>query len=94
MKLGVHRAELASALEPADRAWFLNTGDLGWDLRAAVTSLKGRVSFAETVEALVQGLADEVKPGDHVLVMSNGGFGGLHDKLIAELRRRAAVAAT
>jgi UDP-N-acetylmuramate: L-alanyl-gamma-D-glutamyl-meso-diaminopimelate ligase len=90
MKLGVHREELAPALAPADRVWFLNTGDLGWDLPSAVASLEGRVSFAGTVEALVQGLADEVKPGDHVLVMSNGGFGGLHDKLIAELRSRSA----
>jgi UDP-N-acetylmuramate: L-alanyl-gamma-D-glutamyl-meso-diaminopimelate ligase len=46
------------------------------------------VRFAESVDALVTGLAADAQPGDHVLVMSNGGFGGLHDKLLAELRAR------
>jgi UDP-N-acetylmuramate: L-alanyl-gamma-D-glutamyl-meso-diaminopimelate ligase len=88
MKLGVHREQLAPALALADRSWFLNSADLGWDLPAAVHSLGTRVSFAESVEALVRGLADEAQAGDQVLVMSNGGFGGLHEKLLAELRRR------
>jgi UDP-N-acetylmuramate: L-alanyl-gamma-D-glutamyl-meso-diaminopimelate ligase len=91
MKLGVHREQLAPALALADRAWFLNSADLGWDLPAAVGTLGGRAGFAETVEALVQGLADDSRPGDQVLIMSNGGFGGLHDKLLAALR--ACVAA-
>jgi len=91
MKLGIHREQLGPALSLADRVWFLNLGDLGWDLPAAVGSLKGRVGFAGTVPALVQELAHEIKPGDHVLIMSNGGFGGLHDKLIAELRRRSGL---
>jgi UDP-N-acetylmuramate: L-alanyl-gamma-D-glutamyl-meso-diaminopimelate ligase len=89
MKLGVHREQLAPALALADRSWFLNSADLGWDLPAALSSLGKRVSFAKTVDALVKGLADEAQPGDQVLVMSNGGFGGLHDKLLAELRARA-----
>jgi UDP-N-acetylmuramate: L-alanyl-gamma-D-glutamyl-meso-diaminopimelate ligase len=88
MKLGVHREQLAVALAAADRAWFLNSADLGWDLPAAVASLGARVSFAATVEALVHGLAEDSRPGDQVLVMSNGGFGGLHDKLLAALRAR------
>jgi UDP-N-acetylmuramate: L-alanyl-gamma-D-glutamyl-meso-diaminopimelate ligase len=88
MKLGVHRDQLAPSLALADRSWLLNSPDLGWDLPAALGSLGGRASFAATVEALVQGLAVDSRPGDHVLVMSNGGFGGLHDKLLAELRKR------
>lgn len=86
MKLGVHREQLAAALAQADRAWFLNPGDLGWDLPAAVRALGARAGFVTTVEALVESLAAEARPGDHVLVMSNGGFGGLHDKLLAALR--------
>ncbi len=86
MKLGVHREQLAPALAPADLSWFLKPPDLGWDLPAAVASLGARVRFAESVDALVQGLADDARPGDQVLVMSNGGFGGLHDKLLAALR--------
>jgi UDP-N-acetylmuramate: L-alanyl-gamma-D-glutamyl-meso-diaminopimelate ligase len=88
MKLGVHREQLAPALAAADRTWFLRAPDLEWDLAAAVASLGDRVSFAADVEALVKGLVDDSRPGDQVLVMSNGGFGGVHDKLLAALRAR------
>ena len=88
MKLGVHSAHLAPALALADRDWFLNSPDLGWDLRGAVGGLGERANFAASVEALVQGLVDDSRPGDHVLIMSNGGFGGLHEKLLAALKAR------
>ncbi len=88
MKLGVHRAQLGAALAATDGVWFLNPADLGWDLPAAVASLGGRARFAASVDALVQGLVGELRAGDQVLVMSNGGFGGLHDKLLAALRAR------
>jgi UDP-N-acetylmuramate: L-alanyl-gamma-D-glutamyl-meso-diaminopimelate ligase len=90
MKLGVHREQLAPALALADRAWFLNSADLGWNLPSAVAALGARASFAASVDALVQGLAGDSRPGDHILVMSNGGFGGLHEKLLAALRARTA----
>ncbi len=92
MKLGVHREQLAPSLILADRSWFLNSSDLGWDLPGAVRQLGERGRFADSVDALVKGLADDAQPGDHVLVMSNGGFGGLHDKLLAELRARGGPA--
>jgi UDP-N-acetylmuramate: L-alanyl-gamma-D-glutamyl-meso-diaminopimelate ligase len=91
MKLGVHRASLAASLAAADRSWFLNSRDLGWDLPAAVASLGPRVRFAASVEALVQGILEEAVVGDQLLIMSNGGFGGLHDKLLAGLAARAAA---
>jgi UDP-N-acetylmuramate: L-alanyl-gamma-D-glutamyl-meso-diaminopimelate ligase len=86
MKLGVHREQLAPALNLADRAWFLDSPDLGWELPPAVAALGARASFAPNVDALVKGIADDSRAGDHILVMSNGGFGGLHDKLLAALR--------
>jgi UDP-N-acetylmuramate: L-alanyl-gamma-D-glutamyl-meso-diaminopimelate ligase len=89
MKLGVHREQLAPALGLADRAWFLNSPDLGWDLPSAVAALGRRASFAASVEALVKGLTEDSRPGDHIVVMSNGGFGGLHEKLLAALRARS-----
>jgi len=92
MKLGVHREQLAPSLILADRSWFLNSADLGWDLPGAVRELGARARFADSVDTLVKGLADDAQPGDHVLVMSNGGFGGLHDKLLAELRARGGPA--
>jgi len=87
MKLGVHREQLAPALAAADRTWLLNAPDMGWDLPAAVAPLGDRARLGQSVEALVEGIAADARAGDHVLVMSNGGFGGLHDKLIAALRR-------
>jgi UDP-N-acetylmuramate: L-alanyl-gamma-D-glutamyl-meso-diaminopimelate ligase len=88
MKLGVHREQLAPALAAADLSWLLAAKDLGWDLAAALTPLGRRATIAASVDAMVAGLAAEVRPGDHILVMSNGGFGGLHDKLLAALRAR------
>ncbi|HEX3848609.1 MAG TPA: UDP-N-acetylmuramate:L-alanyl-gamma-D-glutamyl-meso-diaminopimelate ligase [Steroidobacteraceae bacterium] len=89
MKLGVHREQMAPALADADRTWFLTVPDLDWDLPKSVAALGPRASFADGVEPLVSALAAESRPGDHILVMSNGGFGGLHDKLLAALRARA-----
>jgi len=91
MKLGVHRDQLAPALALADHAWFFNPPQLGWDLTAAVASMGARVSFASTVDALAAELAAQARAGDQILVMSNGGFGGLHDKLLAALRSRGAA---
>jgi UDP-N-acetylmuramate: L-alanyl-gamma-D-glutamyl-meso-diaminopimelate ligase len=86
MKLGVHRDELAPALAGADRAWFLTVPGLDWDLRASLAPLGARARFGDSVDELVAGIAAEARPGDQVLVMSNGGFGGLHEKLLAALR--------
>jgi UDP-N-acetylmuramate: L-alanyl-gamma-D-glutamyl-meso-diaminopimelate ligase len=89
MKLGIHREQLAAALALADLSWLFNPADLGWNLPAAVASLGDRARFAASVDALVKGLADDSRPGDHVLIMSNGGFGAIHDKLLAALRARS-----
>jgi UDP-N-acetylmuramate: L-alanyl-gamma-D-glutamyl-meso-diaminopimelate ligase len=86
MKLGVHRDQLAPALGAADLSWFFCPKDLGWDLAGAVSALGERAHFAATVESLVQELAAQARAGDHILVMSNGGFGGLHDKLLSALQ--------
>jgi UDP-N-acetylmuramate: L-alanyl-gamma-D-glutamyl-meso-diaminopimelate ligase len=88
MKLGVHREQLAPALAAADLSWLLSSADLGWDLGSALAPLGRRATIAASVDAMVAGLAAEVRAGDHILVMSNGGFGGLHDKLLAALRTR------
>jgi UDP-N-acetylmuramate: L-alanyl-gamma-D-glutamyl-meso-diaminopimelate ligase len=88
MKLGVHRDQLAPSLAVADKSWFLNAKDLGWDLSGAVSGMGERVRLEPSVDELVKGLAADARAGDHVLIMSNGGFGGLHDKLLAALRAR------
>ncbi len=87
MKMGVHRDALAPSLAAADSVWMFAPPDLGWDAAAVVESLgeKGRV--ARSLDELVNGLAGAVRPGDQVLIMSNGGFGGLHGKLLEALAR-------
>jgi UDP-N-acetylmuramate: L-alanyl-gamma-D-glutamyl-meso-diaminopimelate ligase len=89
MRLGVHRETLAGALAQADLCWFYEAPDLGWDLRAAVAGLGQKARFAASVDELVAALAAELRPEDHALIMSNGGFGGLHSKLLAALGARA-----
>ncbi len=86
MKMGVHRDHMAPSLAAADIAYFFCPADLGWDLRGAVASMGPRARFADSVDALAQELAAEARAGDHILVMSNGGFGGLHEKLLTALR--------
>jgi UDP-N-acetylmuramate: L-alanyl-gamma-D-glutamyl-meso-diaminopimelate ligase len=66
---------------------------LGWDLSAALAPLGARARLEDSVEGLVEGIVAQVLPGDQVLVMSNGGFGGLHEKLLAALRAREAARA-
>jgi UDP-N-acetylmuramate: L-alanyl-gamma-D-glutamyl-meso-diaminopimelate ligase len=87
MKLGTMKAQLPWALEEADLV-FCHAGGLGWDPREALAPVEPPAVVADTVDALVAEIRRAAKPGDHVLVMSNGGFGGIHDKLLAALARR------
>jgi UDP-N-acetylmuramate: L-alanyl-gamma-D-glutamyl-meso-diaminopimelate ligase len=85
MRLGVHRETLAPAVEAADHAVFFQPEGLGWDLQAAVGPLGGRAEVIDSVDAIVGRLLELVRPGDQVLIMSNGGFGGLRGKLAKAL---------
>jgi UDP-N-acetylmuramate: L-alanyl-gamma-D-glutamyl-meso-diaminopimelate ligase len=86
MKLGVMKDSLAPSLAGADRV-FCYTGGIGWDARAALASLGDKARCEDDLERLVAAIVAAGKPGDHILVMSNGGFGGIHEKLLAELGR-------
>ena len=87
MKLGTMKAQLPWALEEADLAFGLQ-GDYGWSVSDALAPLAAQAQTAETVDALVAAIARAAKPSDHVLVMSNGGFGGIHAKLLAALQSK------
>jgi len=91
MKRGVHRDQLAGSLAGADRVWLYQPEDLGWELSEAVGPLGVKASVSRDVGALAESLAGELREGDHVLIMSNGGFGGLHERLLAALRARHAA---
>jgi UDP-N-acetylmuramate: L-alanyl-gamma-D-glutamyl-meso-diaminopimelate ligase len=84
MKLGIMKAALPGSLADADRV-FCYSGGLGWDAAGALAPLGERVSVDDDLDRLAGAIVAEARDGDHVLVMSNGGFGGLHGKLLARL---------
>ena len=84
MKLGVMKSRLPESLAGAD-AVFCYAKGLGWDVAEALAPLEGRASVFEELDALVAEVVAIAQPGDHVLVMSNGGFGGVHQRLLQAL---------
>jgi len=88
MRLGIHNAELPASLGDADRVYVHAPQDLGWDARAVFAVLDSRALVLDSVEAIVERVAAETRPGDQLLVMSNGGFGGIHQKLLDALQAR------
>ncbi|MEO7129004.1 MAG: UDP-N-acetylmuramate:L-alanyl-gamma-D-glutamyl-meso-diaminopimelate ligase [Rhodoferax sp.] len=90
MKLGTMKAQLPWSLEDADLA-FCHAGGLDWDAREALTPMgvgPGRkAQVANSIDELVAQVKSAARPGDHILCMSNGGFGGIHGKLLEALRR-------
>jgi len=87
MKLGVMKAQLPGSLADADRV-YCYAAHLGWDAAEALAPLGEKASVAGELESLVADVVREARAGDHILVMSNGGFGGIHGKLLAALRGR------
>ncbi len=81
MKLGVMKDQLPGSLAHADRV-YCYTGGLGWDAGASLAPLGGRAECHEDLNALVSQVTAFARSGDHVLVMSNGGFQGVHQKLL------------
>jgi UDP-N-acetylmuramate: L-alanyl-gamma-D-glutamyl-meso-diaminopimelate ligase len=90
MKLGAMKEELPRSLGGADLV-FCYTGGLGWDAAAALAPLGERVQCHADLDALVAAIVREARAGDQVVVMSNGGFGGIHDKLLARLGESGTV---
>ncbi|MFM1881401.1 MAG: hypothetical protein RLZZ344_1635, partial [Pseudomonadota bacterium] len=91
MKMGVMRSRLAESLSGADQV-FGFSGGLDWPLDEALSPLGTRAQTYTTVEALVAAVAKTATSGDDVLVMSNGAFGGIHERLLQALSRRPPIA--
>ena len=85
MKRGEMKALLPWALEEADLSFCLQ-GNYGWSATEALAPLGAQAVVADTVDGLVAAIVKAAQPGDQILVMSNGGFGGIHDKLLAALK--------
>jgi UDP-N-acetylmuramate: L-alanyl-gamma-D-glutamyl-meso-diaminopimelate ligase len=85
MKLGMMKDALPGSLKDADLV-FCYAGNLGWDARSALSPLGSKAIVEDQLEALIGKIVTAARPGDHILVMSNGGFGGIHEKLLERLR--------
>ena len=84
MKLGVMKQALPASLVNADLV-FCYGANLGWDASEALAPMGSKAKVFENLDTLVTAIASEAKNGDQVLVMSNGGFGGIHQKLLSLL---------
>lgn len=90
MKLGTMKDALPGSLRAADRV-FCYGANLGWDAAAALSPLGEKAQTSDDLADLVQRIVVAARPGDHILVMSNGGFGGIHQKLLDALSRTPAA---
>jgi len=84
MKLGVMKDALPGSLKDADQV-FCYSGNLGWDAKSALAVMGNKAVVIDDLDELIDAIAKSAMPGDHILVMSNGGFGGIHDKLLKKL---------
>ena len=85
MRLGVHNATLAASLAAADQVFVFAPPDLGWDAGSVFAPLGPRAAIYTRIEDIVAAIALQGRAGDQVLVMSNGGFQGIHERLLAAL---------
>ncbi|MPS47624.1 UDP-N-acetylmuramate:L-alanyl-gamma-D-glutamyl-meso-diaminopimelate ligase [Methylobacillus sp.] len=84
MKLGVMKDALPGSLADADLV-FCYGEHLGWDAASALQPIQHKAAAFDSMPVLIEAIAAEAQPGDHILVMSNGGFGGIHERLLERL---------
>ncbi|WP_396432440.1 UDP-N-acetylmuramate:L-alanyl-gamma-D-glutamyl-meso-diaminopimelate ligase [Limnohabitans sp.] len=86
MKLGAMKAQLPWSLEEVDLA-FCHSGGLGWDAAAALAPMGEKAQVGANIDEVIAQVMAQTQPGDHLLCMSNGGFGSIHAKLLEALQR-------
>ena len=85
MKLGVHQQALAQSTEASDAAYWYIPPLIQWDIRPVIDNSKVPSFVLHDLDELIDTLVRTLRPGDHVVIMSNGGFGGLHQRLLEQL---------
>jgi len=85
MRMGIHRDTLAGALDAADISFLYQPAELSWSLQAVADRVHGEAMVYDAVDTLVEALCAQARSGDRIIVMSNGDFGGIHDKLLMAL---------
>ncbi len=88
MRLGHHKEKLAPSVALADQVIWYQPRGLDWDLDAVVKACAIPALLCEDIDDIVAQLVESAQPGDHLVIMSNGGFGGIHQKLLAALKQR------
>jgi UDP-N-acetylmuramate: L-alanyl-gamma-D-glutamyl-meso-diaminopimelate ligase len=92
MKMGVHKDTLVASLELADYAWFYQAENIGWNIETAIKQAKNnskqKISVFTSTQAIIDSVINEVKQDDHIVVMSNGGFEGIHQRLLNALAEK------
>lgn len=88
MKLGVHKATLAQSLHCADEVFLFQPNSIPWSVQEVADHCEQTAMVSADIDQLVSMIAAEAKSGDQILVMSNGGFGGIHGKLLAALQAK------
>jgi UDP-N-acetylmuramate: L-alanyl-gamma-D-glutamyl-meso-diaminopimelate ligase len=89
MRMGIHRETLGPSFKGADRVYLFRPADLGWDLEEVADTTAVPTAIFDDLEALVRCLVTDLGSGDDVIIMSNGGFGGIHQRLLEALRHRS-----
>ena len=89
MRMGEHRHRLAGSCDDADRVLWFQPEGVDWSLSSVAEACRGESTVCRRHDELVATLADKAAPGDHVVVMSNGGFGGVHQRIVDALAARA-----
>lgn len=88
MRLGTHRQQLPDSLEAADRVWLYQGPGIDWPLdKLAAELAEGRGQCRDDLDRLIADLVQDSRPGDRIVIMSNGGFGGIHQRLLQALQR-------
>jgi len=90
MRMGVHKDTLANSMQGADGIWIYEPGGMDWPIAGVAATTGVPTGIRNSVQAIVDEVVAEVREGDHILVMSNGGFGGIHEKLLHALSERPA----
>lgn len=89
MRLGIHKETLANSLNEADQVFLFQPKGLDWEMGHVLDALPDKSSLVDEIDDLVKALCHQAKKGDHILIMSNGGFGGIHEKLLTALKTKA-----
>lgn len=88
MKMGVHKEEIAPSLTDAEAVFVYQPETIPWNVSVITEALSQPAKWSANIDELVEMIAEEAKPTDHILVMSNGAFGGIHNKIIAKLQNK------